>query len=84
LRVTGGGLGLHLPVEYSYATTTAVYGERFMSLAPRGRELDLETAYRIGLFGGWLDLNAFLRTNPGHIVRSKRDAGAAVRFRLGL
>ena len=84
LRVVGGGFVLNVPIEYSYATTTAVYGERFMSLAPKGRELDLEMAYRIGLFGGSLDLNAFLRADPGHIDRTKRDAGAAVRFKLGL
>jgi hypothetical protein len=84
LRVVGGGFGLNVPVDYSYTSTTATYGERFMSLAPRGRELDLEMAYRVGLFGGSLDLNAFLRSDPGHVEWQKRDAGAAVRFKLGL
>jgi hypothetical protein len=84
LRVVGGGFGLHLPVDYSYATRTAVYGDRFMSLAPDGREIDYEMVYSLGLFGGQFDLNAFVRSDPGHVAAMKRDSGAAIRFKIGL
>ena len=84
LRVIGGGFGLSIPVGYDYATGAATFGERFMSLAPKGRELDLEMTYGAGLFGGTFDFNAFFRTDPGHVAAQKRDAGAAVRFRISL
>jgi hypothetical protein len=83
LRVVRGGFDLNLPIAYDYATGGATYGRRFMSLAPKGRELDYELAYGRGLFGGYLDLNAFVRTDPGNIEAARRDAGAALRFTIG-
>jgi hypothetical protein len=35
------------------------------------------------LLGGDLGLNAFYRTDPGHIAAARVDVGAAVRFTLG-
>ena len=84
LRVVRGGFALSMPVAYSYVGETTTFGERFLDLAPRGRELDLELAYRMRLFGGALDLNAFHRSDAGHVAASRRDLGGAVRFRLGL
>jgi hypothetical protein len=34
------------------------------------------------VFGGFLDLHGFARSDPGHIERARRDLGAAVRFTL--
>jgi hypothetical protein len=84
LRVRGGGLGLYLPVDYSYATQTAAYDNRNMRLTPSGRELDYEVAYGFGMWGGQVDLNAFVRTDPGHISGERRDTGGAIRFKVGL
>ena len=82
LRVVKGGFDLYLPVAYDYTTGIATYGNRFMSLAPRGRELDYELAYGRSMFGGYLDLNAFFRTDPGNIEAMRNDVGAAARFKV--
>jgi hypothetical protein len=83
LRVRSGGLGLHVPVSYSYDTLSAGYEDRFFNLAPTGREIDLEAAYGTRLWGGNLTANAFVRREPGHIEAMKDDYGAAIRFTLG-
>jgi hypothetical protein len=82
LRVARGGFDLTMPVSYDYETGKTAYGQRFFNLAPLGREIDLELAYGLGWMGGHLDLNAFLRSDPGHVEAVKRDAGAAIRFTL--
>jgi hypothetical protein len=84
LRVVRGGFVMEVPIAYSYAGETVTYGQRFLSLSPKGSELDLEMAYRTSLFGGSLDVNAFHRTDAGHVAAAKRDLGAALRFRRGL
>jgi len=84
LRVAKGGFGLTLPVSYDYSTRQAGYANEFFNLAPSGREIDYEAAYSVGALGGALDLNTFLRTDPGHIEAAPRDVGAAIRFTLGL
>ena len=82
LRVTGGGLNMNLPVRYDYSTRSAAFENRLLSLAPAGRELDYEVAYGTGAWGGYLDFNAFLRTDPGHVESARTDIGAAIRFNL--
>jgi len=82
LRVASGGFDLDMPVGYDYATGTARFERRFFNLAPTGREIDYEVAYGLGLLGGHLDFNAFLRTDPGHIETMKNDLGTAIRFTL--
>ena len=82
LRVTKGGFDLNVPIAYDYKTGETTFGQRFFNLAPTGREIDYEVAYGLGLFGGSLDFNAFVRTDPGHIEAMRRDAGAAIRFTL--
>jgi hypothetical protein len=72
-----------MPVGYDYSTAAARVERRFFNLAPTGREIDYELAYGLGLFGGRLDLNAFLRTDPGHVESMKKDMGAAIRFTVG-
>jgi hypothetical protein len=83
LRVASGGFDLDMPVGYDYSTGAARFERRFFNLAPTGREIDYEVAYGLGLLGGRVDLNAFLRTDPGHIQTMKNDMGAAIRFTLG-
>ncbi len=80
LRVTNGGFGLTVPVTYDYATGHAGLEQRFFDLSPRGREVDYEVAYGLGLWGGELDVNAFVRSDPGHVEAMRRDIGAALRF----
>jgi hypothetical protein len=82
LRVASGGFDLDMPVGYDYATGTARFERRFFNLAPTGREIDYEIAYGLGLLGGHLDFNAFLRTDPGHIETMRKDVGTAIRFTL--
>jgi hypothetical protein len=82
LRVASGGFDLNMPVAYDYGTGQARYEPRFFNLAPTGRERDYEIAYGVGLLGGYLDLNAFLRTDPGHVEAARSDRGGAVRFTL--
>jgi hypothetical protein len=87
LRVASGGFNLNMPVSYDYATKSTGYEQRFFNLAPTGREIDYEIAYGVGLLGGllggYLGVNAFLRTDPGHVEAMKNDIGAAIRFTLG-
>ena len=60
------------------------YERRTYSLAPTGREIDLEAAYGMSLLGGagFLGANAFLRRQPGHIEAMPDDVGAAMRLSL--
>ncbi|MFN3943366.1 MAG: S8 family peptidase [Allosphingosinicella sp.] len=85
LRVRSGGWDLRLPVSYSYEDFSVGYETRRMSLAPSGRELDVEAAYTLGLLDGRgsVTANAFLRRDPGHVAAMPDDAGAALRVRLG-
>ena len=83
LRVRSGGLGVLLPVSYSYQTLQTEYAVTEFNLAPEGRELDFEAAYSLPLWGGQMGANAFLRRQPGHIAAAKDDIGAAIQFTLG-
>jgi hypothetical protein len=83
LRVRSGGYALQLPVSYDYQTGAVGFDRRFFNLAPTGREIDVEAAYGIGLWGGQLSANAFLRREPGHVEAMRDDLGAAIRFSLG-
>jgi hypothetical protein len=80
LRVASGGYSLQLPVSYDYATGAVGFDRRFFNLAPTGREIDIEAAYGIGLWGGQLSANAFLRREPGHIEALGNDVGGAIRY----
>ena len=81
LRVTGGGIGLTLPVAYDYATLLPTYGTRFIALAPSGRELDAEMAWRGPLWGGDASASLYYRTEPGHYVILPDDKGVALKWR---
>lgn len=83
LRVRSGGFDLSVPTSYDYFTREVGYEARVYSLAPSGRELDIEAAYGIGVLGGDLSANLFLRTDPGHVEAMRSDLGGAIRFTLG-
>ena len=83
LRVRTGGFDIKLPVTYDHASGEVGYRHSFFNLAPRGRELDYELSYGSHLLGGYIDANAFVRTNSGHVDARKKDVGGALRFVLG-
>ncbi|WP_328597968.1 S8 family peptidase [Croceibacterium soli] len=78
LRVERGGLNLQLPVDYSYETLSPIYGIRSMSLAPQGRELTGEIAWRGPLFTGDASASLFYRKDPGHYAALPDDKGVAL------
>jgi hypothetical protein len=84
LRVTGGGLTVHLPVSYDYATLLAGYADQRINLAPGGHETDLEAAWSLPIRGGTLATNLYWRGQPGNIAAAPDDVGAAIRLTLGL
>ncbi|WP_324748996.1 S8 family peptidase [Sphingomonas sp. LY54] len=83
LRVRSGGFDVTMPVSYDYDTGAVGYEQRFFNLAPTGREIDFEAAYSVGLLGGDLGANLFLRKEPGHVEAMGDDIGGAIRFTLG-
>ena len=78
LRVESGGIALNLPVDYSYATLQTRYARQVLSLAPQGREIDAELAWRGQLWTGAAMLSLFYRTDPGHYANAPDDQGVAV------
>ncbi len=83
LRVGGGRAGLSVPVAYDYATLATRFEARSADLAPSGREIDVEAAYSLALFGGEAGAHLYLRHEPGHIDGRSADVGAALRFSVG-
>ena len=83
LRVASGGISLNLPTAYSYATEAATYELVPLSLAPRGRELDTELAWRGALWGGNASASVFARFNPGNVASLPLDKGVALRWNTG-
>jgi hypothetical protein len=78
MRVEHGGLNLSLPVDYSYETLAPTYGVRTLSLAPQGRELTGELAWRGWLWDGAASASLFYRKDPGHYANLPDDRGVAV------
>jgi len=83
LRVTRGGIDLMLPVSYDYASESAGFGTRRLSLAPSGRETVSELAWRGPLAKGWASASLYYRTDPGHYAQAPDDAGVAVTWSRG-
>ena len=80
LRVESGGLALNLPVAFDYFTLEPVYALHRLSLAPKGREVMGEIAWRGPFFGGFAQASAFYRRQPGHYANSPDDTGIVVRW----
>jgi subtilisin family serine protease len=78
LRVATGGLALRLPVAWDYASGQATMADERLNLAPRGRELTAELAYRTPLLGGSASANLFWRREPAHIAAAPDDGGLAL------
>ncbi len=83
LRIAHGGFDLTVPVGYDYQTLGVTYGHQFYSLAPTGREIDVEALWSAQIGQGWLATNFFWRKQPGNIATNPSDKGAAVRYTLG-
>ena len=77
LRVESGGIALDLPVDYSYATLQPTFARRTLALAPGGREIDTELAWRGPLWTGAAMLSLYYRTDPGHYAAAPDDQGVA-------
>jgi hypothetical protein len=80
LRVESGALKLALPVAYDYATLRTDYGTRSLALAPQGRELMAELAWRGRLLSGDAAASLFYRRDPGHYASVPDDKGVALRW----
>lgn len=80
LRVESGGLTLGVPVGYDYATASAAFGSRSLSLVPSGREMTGELRWYGPLAGGTMTASLFYRSQPGHIAALHDDKGAALRW----
>lgn len=78
LRVENGGLSFALPIAYSYDTLAVTQGLRTLSLAPHGREIDTELAWRGALAKGTASASLFYRRDPGHYASMPDDKGVAV------
>ena len=78
MRVSGGALHLDLPVDYDYATESAIYGRQALSLAPSGREIIAELGWRGSSPLGTITTSVFYRSQPGHLRDAPSDAGALV------
>jgi hypothetical protein len=80
LRVAKGGVELNLPTSYDYFTGVAGFERQFVSLAPTGREQDVELAYATPLWGGQFAANLYWRREPGNLAYAPDDSGVALRF----
>lgn len=78
LRVTGGGLNLNLPVSYDYATESAGFGLRRISLSPDGTEMIGEVSWHGSLWNGRAAASLFYRKDPGHYSSAPDDTGVAL------
>ncbi|WP_295631112.1 S8 family peptidase [Novosphingobium sp.] len=80
LRVESGGVSLRLPIDYSYETSSATFADQRLSLAPQGREIIGELAWRTALWRGALASSLFIRRQPGHYAALPVDKGVAMRW----
>ena len=80
LRVVSGGLDLNLPVSYDYATRTASFATRTISLSPEGREVIGEINWRGPFLNGIGGAGLFYRRDPGHFADSPDDRGVVIRW----
>jgi subtilisin family serine protease len=81
LRVSGGGFGLMLPTNWSYAANAVdAWTTQRLDLTPSGRELDLEARYALPLGPGEFQTNLFWRRDPGHFADLPDDLGVAIRY----
>ncbi|KQR88220.1 hypothetical protein ASG07_04140 [Sphingomonas sp. Leaf343] len=83
LRVSAGGIDLALPTFYDYAgSAVTAWTPQRMTLAPSGREVDIEARYSRPFAGGDLQANLYWRRDPGNIAALPDDQGIALRYAL--
>ncbi len=80
LRVTGSRFELNLPQSWDWQSETATMARAPLDLVPRGSERDYELSYGLGVSGGWLGANLYMRTQAGNIAAMADDYGAALRW----
>lgn len=80
LRVGSGALGLALPTAWNYTTLSADRQLQWLALAPSGRELAAELAWRGQLWGGQAATSLYWRRDPGHLADVPDDRGVALRW----
>lgn len=78
LRVSGGALQFDLPVDYDYATESAIAGRQSLSLTPSGREIIGELGWRGTLPIGTVSTSVYYRNQPGHFRDAPSDVGALI------
>lgn len=78
LRVNGGAIQFELPVDYDYATESAIAGRQALSLTPSGRELIGELGWSGRLPIGTVSTSVFYRDQPGHFRDAPSDVGALI------
>ncbi|MEJ6594837.1 S8 family peptidase [Parasphingorhabdus sp.] len=82
LRVSSGGINLLLPIAYSYETLSATNALRRINLAPSGREISRELAWRGSFAGGSLNASAFWRSQPGNYADLPDDYGLGLMWEV--
>ena len=80
VRVERGGLNLRVPTGYDYATESALFSNRRLSLAPSGREVVGEARWTGPVSFGWGGASLFYRHQPDHVADSPAEVGAAASF----
>jgi len=84
LRVTASRFALDLPTDWDWKSQTATMVLTPLDLVPQGSERDIELSYGVGIVGGWLSGNLFMRAQPGNIANMPDDRGGAVRWNVRL
>ncbi len=81
LRVMSGQANLSYVASRNYQTDSLSFISSQVSLAPTGREIDFELAYRIvNLFGAQVDFNILHQINPNHNRENPDNTGILIRF----
>lgn len=81
LRASSGSVTLNTAVSQNASDGSLNFERRTLSLAPVGKERQVEFAYSVALRdGGELALQASYRTQPGHDARAPSEATAGVRY----
>ncbi len=82
LRVESGSAHVSVPSGYDYASFQVVSTPSTVSLAPTGREMDMEFGYSKQVSGyGALQMNIFDRFNPGNNAFVRNDKGLLLRWK---
>lgn len=80
LRVTASRFMLDLPQSWDWESQTATNARAPLDLVPRGSERDYELSYGLGVSGGWLGANLYMRSEAGNVAATPDDYGAALRW----